>query len=226
MSSKVPYITLADGTVIDTRTGKQADLPAPTVTTVTVPHAEDEISLTPVDEQIGKQRRPIGNTVKIAELGTTPKLIIPTTVVVSLTLTGIADSEICVLLGISPQQLTRIRGLDLYDDLRSRMIVRLRESDKELIRQKLYNTAETAAQTLATLVTSKSEKIQLAAANSILDRTGHKAADILEVRQSFENEMRVRIIDDSKDNDIPTIDAEANQTISIEDADIVEDAAE
>ena len=222
MADIIPFITLADGTIIDTKTGRQADLPVTPVSTIEVPQTDDDPVLTPEDEKIGKQRRPLNNTVKISEIGVSPKLLIPTSVVVSLTLTGIADSEICQLLGISPTQLTRIRGLDAYDDMRSRMLVRLRESDKDQIRQKLYNTAETAAQRLSQLVDSRDEKIQLAAANSILDRTGHKAADILEVKHSFENEMRIRVIDDTKNNDIPTIDLQANIDEQVEDADVVE----
>lgn len=222
MADPVAFITLADGTVIDTKTGRQANLPVPSVEDIPVDDTAD-IDLTPADEKIGRQRRPIGNHVKLIELGSTPKLIVPTAVVLTLTLTGIADSEICVLLSITPTQLARIRGLDVYDDMRSRMIGKLRDSDKDQIRQKLYNTAETAAKRLSSLVDSRDEKIQLAAANSILDRTGHKAADILEVRHSFDNEMRVRIIDDSKNTDIPTIDLTANEgTESVEEADAAE----
>ena len=199
----VPVIVLADGTRIDTATGKQLDMPVPSV----MPVAEIESpSLTTAHEAIGKQRRPINNTTRLSDLGTSPRMLTPVAAVLSLTMIGIADSEICMTLGIDPKALLRIRGLDLYDDCRTRMLGKLRQADQEKIRETLFNSAEKAAQTLDTLVTSGDDKIKLAAANSILDRTGHKAADIVLHKHSLDGEMRLRIIDDTDPNSSPTID--------------------
>jgi hypothetical protein len=64
-----------------------------------------------------------------------------------------------------------------------------------------------AANRVVDLIDTQDEKVALAAANSVLDRRGHKAADKLDIRTQMLNTFRIEVVD-KRDNDAPVIDME------------------
>jgi nitrate reductase alpha subunit len=101
-----------------------------------------------------------------------------------------------------------VRANDNYDELRSMLVGEVRASQQTDVRGLLEDSADAAAERILALMDSGDEKVSLAAAKDVLDRAGHRPADVVEHRHSFDNEMRIRIIEDQA-IDIPVLELEA-----------------
>lgn len=187
-------LVLADGTVINTATG-EADNGVPGY--VVVPTYSEAV------EKETKVRR------KLSDLPDLPEKMNVITLVAAYDMFGLEDYEIASAMGITQRQVQKIKMSDQYVQMQDAFADARREADETHVRNVVQANAIKAADTMANALTSPNEQSRIVAAKDILDRAGHRPADVVEHRHKVEGGLRIEYIVKDDSDDIPTIDLNA-----------------
>lgn len=146
---------------------------------------------------------------KLADLPDVPRTMNTVSIVLSYSLFGLSDNEIALATGLSELQIGTIKMNDAYTQMRDTVVGSIIASESDDVRQLFATSSRMAANSLLTVLrTSKSEANKISVARDILDRAGHRPADVVEHRHKLEGGLTIEIITRDK-NVIPTIDIEA-----------------
>lgn len=137
-----------------------------------------------------------------------PRKVTATSVVLALYMFGLPDQDIAEATGFSIPQVEILRTTDLFDELHAKLLANVRQAAQDQVRVVMEEASMNAAEVMTEALQSIDEKVRVAAAKDVLDRTGHRPADVVEHKHSFEDEMRVRIIRDTPDDKTPILDLE------------------
>lgn len=145
---------------------------------------------------------------RLADLPALPMALNTISIVLVYSLWGLSETDIAVATNLTEQQVTNIKSQDAYSKMQSEMIDNIRKSDEDNVRALINEHANTAVTNVVNLMSSEDDKISLAASKDILDRAGHRPADIVEHRHSMVDPLRIEIVrkDGSSANAIPMID--------------------
>ena len=102
-----------------------------------------------------------------------------------------------------------IKGSDELEEFQEIIVDNIVEANTDEVRSTFLRHSKNAANTMITLLSSKSQEVQKSAAKDILDRAGHRPVDVSEQRIRVDGGLRIEYIQKSKD--IPTIDITPNQ---------------
>lgn len=186
-------LVLADGTKIDPATGRVLkDKPKRTFTEVPT-HREAQRQVTAV-------RR------RLEELPAPPKQMNAISVVLSYSMYGLSDEDIALATGLTKQQVGTLKMSDAFTKMRDAVIEGMIESDKDDVRALISAHAKNAASRVVELLDSEDEKIALKAAADLLDRGGHRPADIVEHRHKMESGLVIEFVHKREGDDAITID--------------------
>jgi len=200
VTSSTPLV-LADGTVIDPSTGKKK---RPEY--LEVPSNREAVAV------IAETRR------KLSDLPDVPERMNVVSTILSYHLFGLTDDEISIAIKLPVTRVVAIKMLEAFTKMQEAVMDRMVEKDKGAVAQVLEGAAVTGANTIVHLMQhAEDEKVQLTAAKDVLDRNGHRPADILEVRHSMTNSLTIEHIVRSDDDVAPII--EVNDFEVIEDGD-------
>lgn len=146
---------------------------------------------------------------KLADLPDVPRTMNTVSVVLSYSLFGLDDVEIALATGLTELQIGVIKMNDAYTQMRDTVVGTIIASESDDVRQLFVTKSRMAADSLlSVLKSSKSEVNKIAVARDILDRAGHRPADVVEHRHKMEGGLTIEIIQrDTKT--MPTIDLEA-----------------
>ena len=94
-----------------------------------------------------------------------------------------------------------------YNELQQNLVQSIIHSDTTEVRDLFVLNSKTSAQLFVDTVNDSEMGIgtRLSAANNILDRAGHRPADIVEHRHKVEGGLRIEYVK-KEEQDIPTID--------------------
>lgn len=127
------------------------------------------------------------------------------------TMYGLGTSDIEALTGIDADKIEYIKSSEAFMEVHNEIVKSILESDMDDVRSMIHSQSRNAVKRISWLMeNSTNDKVQLEASKDILDRDGHRPADVVEHRHSVEdNELPIRVIkrDDTKELDKP-IDAE------------------
>ena len=184
-------LVLADGTKIDPISGGVV---------------KDEEVLVQVPNNIEIKREIVASRMRIADLPVPPAQMNTLSVILSYSLQGISDNDIANVLSLPSETVGAIKSSDPYRDLQETIVRKIAESDASDVRN-LFITSSTAAANVVLGVMADNENgpvTRMAAANSILDRGGHRPVDIVEHRLKMEGGLTIEYVE--KKSDIPIID--------------------
>jgi len=183
-------LVLADGTVIDPSTGKQR---RPEY--LEVPSNSEAIRV------VASTRK------KLIDLPDVPERMNIISCILSYHMFGLQDAEIAVAVNLPIERIVAIKMLEAFSKMQSVVTEQMVAADKGEVQAVLENAAVTGANTIVHLMQfADDEKVQLTAAKDVLDRNGHRPADILEVRHSMSNSLTIEHIIRSDDEVAPIID--------------------
>jgi len=172
-------LQLPDGTLLSTNGKiKRPARPAPGV--VEIPTHDDARAI------VMHTRR------ALADLPLPPKASNPVAIVLCYVLFGLGNTDIAIATGLSEQQVIDIRMSDpftaMYEHVRTSVI----EKESENVRG-FFNAASRAAAMRMTQLMSESDNDAVAqrAAADILDRSGHRPADVVEHRHKMDATLRI-----------------------------------
>lgn len=109
---------------------------------------------------------------------------------------GLDDYAIARIINSDPNTIERIRGSDLYVRVRQEMLAAFEYAQASTIHGYLSQKARPAAATMVGMLKSKSADTRMSAAKDILDRTGFRPADRIEHVHKFEDELRIKYVED------------------------------
>jgi hypothetical protein len=127
------------------------------------------------------------------------------------TLFGLNDTDIAIALDgkLTEDQIGNIRKLTVYKDFMTNAKQNLLESAQEQVRELLQQHAHGAAKKVIAAVDSENDVLSFKAAQDVLDRTGHRPADIVEHRHRLEDALHIVIEHKEDTSTLPVIDVVA-----------------
>ena len=188
-------LRLADGSVVHpggriVRPGSPSDVPMVEIPT----HREAQRIITAA-------RR------KLADLPEVPKTMNAVGAILSYTLFGLDDEEIAVATGFSVDQIGRIKLSDPYTQMHETVVRTVLDSETDVVRDLLSKNATRAASVMVDALDAGSRSDRMAAARDILDRSGHRPADVVEHRHRVDGGLVIEYVKRGV-ADVPTIEME------------------
>lgn len=185
-------LVLADGTKINPVNGsvikdrKYSEF-------VEIPAAKDAIAA------VSKARR------SVAELPVPGQQMNALSLVLFYTMFGLSDVDIALQLGsVSVPQVKKIKSLPEYAQLSDTMLKSVLEHEATDVRTHIAKHAMGAAQKIIDTM-EEDGAIGFAAAKDILDRAGHRPADVVEHKHKMEGGLKIEYIEKTDKNEIPAI---------------------
>ena len=187
-------LVLADGTRIDPVSGKV--IKAQTNQFISVPSPSEA------------QRIVARTRMTIADLPAPPKELSGVALVAFYTLFGLNDRDICIAVSnqLTIEQIETIRKLDAYIEFMTNAKANILHSETETVRDLFQEKAKTAAQKIVALAESDNDVLAFKASQDVLDRAGHRPADIVEHRHKMEDALNIVVITKNAGQVMPTID--------------------
>ena len=193
-------LKLADGTLINPISG--AVISAIDSIVTEVPNMED------------MQRDIVASRKRIHDLPVPPKQMNTISLVLMYSLFGLDQKDIANILSINIEQLQNIKMNDAYTTMSETIVNTIVESDTSSIRDMFAMHSRSSAKLMVDTVNNNEMGIttRMTAANNILDRAGHRPADIIEHRHKIEGGLTIEYIKNEEQN-IPTIDITPNEVM-------------
>lgn len=199
MSDDPAFITLADGTLIDARSGKRT---VATEINKAFSDRPETSSLKRTQPQYeGSSRR------YLDDLPTGASQSRAVAVIAGYTLFGLSSADIADILKIDMDTVVGIIESDAYNLFLEAILQNVREHDRNKLRKILNDKANSAVTKITDLVGSKDEKVALKAAQDVLNRV---AGDGLSDSTKTNNNgggLTIRIIDE-RDNPLDKVKVE------------------
>ena len=153
------------------------------------------------------QRDIVAARKRIADLPLPPEQMNTLSLVMAYSVFGLSDKDIGNVLGLPQEQIHNIKMNNVYNELQQNLVQSIIHSDTTEVRDLFVLNSKTSAQLFVDTVNDSEMGIgtRLSAANNILDRAGHRPADIVEHRHKVEGGLRIEYVK-KEEQDIPTID--------------------
>lgn len=190
------FLVLADGTKIQQSTGEVVKEPKKSKW-LEVPNADTAQAL------IVKARK------SVADLPAPPAQLTGVALVAFYTLFGLSDVDIAIACDgkVTVEQIKRIRELDPYKQWMEHAKTNIIESSADKVRDLFQSQAINAATKIVETAETADGVLAFKASQDILDRAGHRPADIVEHRHRMEDAFHVIITKKGEGTELPVIDA-------------------
>jgi hypothetical protein len=128
-------------------------------------------------------------------------------VILCYTLYGLDDEEIAIATGLTSVQVGRIKVSDPYTQMHETIVRTVLDSETDVVRDLLSKNATRAASVMVEALDAGSRGDRMAAARDILDRSGHRPADVVEHRHRVDGGLVIEYVKRGI-ADVPTIEME------------------
>ena len=144
---------------------------------------------------------------KLGDLPEVPKTMNAVGAILSYTLFGLDDEEIAIATGLSALQVGKIKMSDPYTQMHETVVRTVLDSETDVVRDLLSKNATRAASVMVDALDAGSRGDRMAAARDILDRSGHRPADVVEHRHRVDGGLVIEYVKRGM-TDVPTIEME------------------
>lgn len=187
--SDAPTMTMADGTVINMLTGR----PVRRSQAIEIPTHSDAV------REVTRVRK------RVHELPEPPERMNAVALVALYYLYGLNDMDIAHVTGMTEAQVGNIRMLEAFDEVIHTATQNIASQDGETLRSVIASHAPNAVNTLVAAMDSEDEKVAVVAAKDILDRAGHRPADVVEHRHRVEGGLTIEYVKRDPTLDVPAL---------------------
>lgn len=192
-------LTLADGTVINTTTGRPVSNDVPPGF-VEVPRHSD------AQKEVTRVRK------RLADLPDVPEKMNVISVVAAYYLFGLEDWEIAHAVGCTEKQVGNMKMTAPFTEMIDAMRRNIVEGEAEDVRSMLAEGAHTAARTMIGAMQSPNEQNRIVAAKDVMDRAGFRPVDVVEHKHKIEGGLTIEYVKKGgEEDDMPTIDLTAEE---------------
>lgn len=184
-------LILADGTKIDPATGKVVREKRQNF--VEIPNASQAIAI------VAKTKR------SISELPLPPQKMNAVSLVLFYTMFGLADADIAITVGISRDQVKNIKSLPEYlaasQDIQASVLAHETNEVRDIFQKHARGAAEKIVEIAANA--DDDNPLGFAAAKDILDRAGHRPADVVLHKHGLDDSLKIVYIQQQPSEQIP-----------------------
>jgi hypothetical protein len=145
---------------------------------------------------------------KVSDLPELPKTMNAVGVILSYTMFGLDDEEIGVATGLSVEQIGRIKVGDAFTQMHEAVVSSVLDSESSVVRELLAKNAREAAKVMVEALSTGNRSDRISAAKDVLDRAGHRPADIVEHRHRMDGGLVIEIVRRDNAGNVPTIEME------------------
>lgn len=185
-------LVLKDGTRIDMVSGKKVHVETSHYEVPTRSEAQDIVVTA---------RR------KLADLPAMPEHMNVIGVILSYSLFGLENEEIAIATGLPLEQVNRIKMMAEYDEMHTAVTTQIMRGETENVRTFITSASMKAAKKMVQHIDSENEIISMQAAKDVMDRAGHRPADmIIEQRSKSESDLTIKFVKEDRTQPMPTID--------------------
>lgn len=147
----------------------------------------------------------------LADMPVPAKQLNVLSVVCLYSLIGLSESDIATALNMSVEQVGRVKMLDAYTTVYDYTVKSIIDEEADDIRSLFAANAKGAARRMVELATeAENEGVKYKANADLLDRAGHRPADVVQIQGQLDQTLRVVYVEDEKVGVV--IDGEAIQT--------------
>jgi len=184
-------LELADGTMIDPLTGKVI---------------KNVLGMVEVPTHSEAQRIVTQTRRNVSELPELPEKMNTISIIVAYTLFGLTDADISIATSLPIEQVRNIKSLEAFDEMHDTITRDIIDADSDDVRNRFKQHSRAAQDKVLNLLDSESDAIALRASDSILDRAGHRPADVVEHHHKVEGGLHIEITKRDPSKVLPTID--------------------
>lgn len=168
---------------------------------VEIPSASQAVAI------VAKTRR------SVAELPLPPSKMNALSLVLFYSMWGLAEADIAIAVGISREQVANIQKLEQYKQMSNDIASAVLAHESNEIRDIFVKHSRTAAEKIVDIVSNADEDSVLGfkAAQDILDRAGHRPADVVHHKHGLDDSLKIAYIKTEAPETLPDaqiIDAE------------------
>jgi hypothetical protein len=142
---------------------------------------------------------------RISDLPATPKQMNAIGAVLAYSLYGLDTEEVAQAIGTTIEQIDRIKSCDPYTQMHDAIVRTVLDSETDVVRELIAKNARTAAQVMVDALQAGTRADRMAAARDVLDRSGHRPADVVEHRHRMDGGLVIEVVRRDAVN-VPTID--------------------
>jgi len=154
----------------------------------------------PSNIQTQRQVARVQRTIK--EIPIDPQQLNAVSLICAYTLIGLSDSDMAVATGLTEKQIGILKMSEGFSYVYDAAIESIISTDADDIRQMVVGHARESVRTIANLRDgSEFDQVRLAASKDLLDRAGHRPADVIEHRHSLDGDLRINIIENTSIGD-------------------------
>lgn len=190
-------LELADGTLVDVATGRVIN---PSAIDLQAEMYVQVPSNTQAQEIVTQTRR------KISDLPDIPERMNTISIVLTYYMFGMDDEEIAIASGLRVEQVVSVKLLDAFSKMLDAVSKGILRNDKGEVQSIIEEAGVDAANNIKNLMYSDDEDMKFKASKDILDRGGHRPADILEIRGQMSSTLKIEHVIRSDDMVAPVID--------------------
>lgn len=187
------FIELADGTKVSTATG-EAIREKKELASSRLPVAS--INASDSSEAI---------VTRLADLPLDPKKMNGVAAMIVYRLLGMPDYEIAQALGTTDDKVKAIANAQVFTDLFNKISTQILDKHSSSIRVALAAMSRDALNKVYDIMVESDDKNALKAAQDILDRAGHRPADVVLHQHQVNGGLKIEFIQRTNDKEIPTI---------------------
>lgn len=131
---------------------------------------------------------------KVSDLPEVPRTMNAVGAILSYTLFGLDDEEISIATGMPVEQIGRIKMSDAYTQMYDAICRTILDSETDVVRELLAKNAKAAANVMVDALQAGTRSDRMAAARDILDRSGHRPADVVEHRHRVDGGLVIEYV--------------------------------
>lgn len=170
------------------------------------PGKATSVSFTPVPVRNEAQQIVARTRRRLADLPALPKATNAVAVVLTYSLLGLNDEDIAIAMSLTVNQVASIRATEAYREVQRSVVSTIQEHDTDDIRSIIAQKSRAAVEKIGTLMESADdEAVQFRAAQDMLDRAGHRPADVVEHRHAVMGGLVIEMVDKTANAHIPEI---------------------
>jgi hypothetical protein len=145
---------------------------------------------------------------KVSDLPEVPKTMNAVGAVLAYTLFGLDDEEIAIATKLTVDQVGRLKCSDPYTQMHEAVVRTVIDSETDVVRELLAKNAKDAAKVVVDAMHNGSRSDRMAAARDVLDRSGHRPADVVEHRHRVDGGLVIEYVKRDTGVNLPVIDME------------------
>jgi len=145
---------------------------------------------------------------RIGDLPDTPRVMNAVNVVIGYSLFGMNDIDICAATKLTQEQLDKLRDGEAYTHMRDVIVRGVLNAEASSVRDLFQQHSRQATMVVVSSLHQGSRATRLSAARDLLDRAGHRPADVVEHRHRVEGGLVIEVVRKDERDNVPTIDME------------------